>query len=167
MVFRKSTLADADAVSEIYDLARESLKRNEIPQWQEGVPGKESFLADVKNGNSYVIEDGGEVVGTIQIIEREPCYETVYNGAWMEESHLVAHRVAVKVGCRQRGVGTMLLCEAEKKAIESGKKALRIDTHEKNFKMRGMLEKNGYKNIGIIHLANGDERFAYEKILKQ
>ena len=61
----------------------------------------------------------------------------------------------------------MLLCEAEKKAIESGKKALRIDTHEKNFKMRGMLEKNGYKNIGIIHLANGDERFAYEKILKQ
>lgn len=167
MLFRKATLNDAEAVSEIYDLARESLKRNGIPQWQEGVPGKESFLGDVQKENSYVIEDKGEVIATIQIVEYEPTYETVYNGAWTEDSYLVAHRVAVRIGCRQRGVGTMLLCEAEKKALESGKKALRIDTHEKNFKMRGMLEKNGYRNIGIIHLVNGDERFAYEKILKQ
>jgi GNAT superfamily N-acetyltransferase len=154
-------------VSEIYDLARESLKRNDIPQWQDGVPGRESFLADVESETSYVIEDEGEVIATIQIIESEPTYETVYNGAWTEESHLVAHRVAVFAECRKRGIGTMLLSEAEKKALESGKRALRIDTHEKNFKMRGMLEKNGYRNIGIIHLQNGDERFAYEKILNQ
>ena len=166
MIFRKATLNDADSVSIIYDLARESLKRNGIPQWQEGVPGRQSFIADVQSGTSYVIEDEGQVVATIQIVEHEPCYETVYNGGWTEESHLVAHRVAVLVGCRKRGIGTALLAEAERKALENGKKALRIDTHEKNFKMRGMLEKNGYKNIGIIHLLNGDERFAYEKILK-
>ena len=166
MIFRKATINDADAVGKIYDLARESLKRNGIPQWQNGVPSRETFLEDVKQGISYVIKDEHQVIATIQIIEHEPYYDNVFDGAWTEPNALVAHRVAVLVGCRQKGVGSRLLEEAEKIALEKGKNALRLDTHEKNFKMRGMLEKNGFKNIGKVYLAGGEERFAYEKILK-
>lgn len=165
MLFRKATVNDADAVAEIYDLARESLKRNGIPQWQSGVPSRETFLEDVNKGIAYVIQDEHQVIATIQIIEYEPYYDKVFEGNWTEPNALVAHRVAVRIGCRKQGVGTMLLCEAEKIALERGKKALRLDTHEKNFKMRGMLEKNGYKNIGKVYLSGGEERFAYEKIL--
>ena len=166
MLFRKATIEDADAVSEIYDLARESLKRNEIPQWQNGVPGRDTFLVDVSHGVSYVMEVGGEVIATIQIIENEPYYANVVDGNWRSNNALVAHRVAVKVGCRHDGVGSKLLEAAAKIAVESGKDSLRLDTHEKNFKMRGMLEKNGFVNVGKVYMPCGEERFAYEKLLK-
>ncbi|MBE6533759.1 MAG: GNAT family N-acetyltransferase [Ruminococcaceae bacterium] len=165
MIFRKATIDDADAVSKIYDLARESLKRNGIPQWQEGVPGRSTFLQDVNDGVSYVIDEQGEVIATVQIIDNEPYYDNVVDGYWTVENALVAHRVAVLADCRQNGIGSRLLEEAENIALAKGKHALRLDTHEKNFKMRGMLEKNGYKNIGKVYMPNGEERFAYEKIL--
>ena len=40
---------------------------------------------------------------------------------------------------------------------------LRIDTHHANKIMQHVLEKNGFRKCGIIHLANGDPRLAYEK----
>lgn len=165
MIFRKARISDADAVTEIYDLARQSLKRNGIPQWQGGIPGRSSFMEDVERGESYVIEDEGSIIGTIQIIEHEPYYDKMLTGEWRSESALVAHRVAVLVGCRKRGVGSMLLLEAEKIAVSMGKSALRLDTHENNFKMRNMLKKNGYVNVGAVKMPNGELRLAYEKLL--
>ena len=43
---------------------------------------------------------------------------------------------------------------------------LRIDTHRDNIPMQKLLEKNGFVQCGIIHLSNGDERIAYEKVVK-
>ena len=39
---------------------------------------------------------------------------------------------------------------------------LRIDTHRNNLPMQHVLEKNEFQRCGIIYLANGDERIAYE-----
>ena len=43
--------------------------------------------------------------------------------------------------------------------------SLRADTHADNKIMQHVLEKNGFRKCGIIHLANGDPRLAYEKML--
>ena len=50
-------------------------------------------------------------------------------------------------------------------AREQGKLSLRIDTHEGNLAMRKMLAKNGFVYCGVIYLAGGDKRVAYERIL--
>lgn len=163
MFFRKGTMLDVAAVTKIYDGARKIMKESGIPQWQEGVPGRESFITDVQNGVAYVVEDEGRVVGTVQIIEHEPYYDVITNGKWSTENALVAHRVAVSNECRKHGVGSMLIAEAEKIAVQRGNQALRLDTHEKNFRMRGMLEKNGFKAVGIVYMADGSPRVAYEK----
>ena len=162
MFFRKATLLDTAKVTQIYDGARRILKESGIPQWQEGVPGRESFITDVQNGAAYVIEDEGNVIGTVQIIDHEPYYDVI-DGAWTTENALVAHRVAVYNDCRKHGVGSMLISEAEKIAKAKGKEALRLDTHEKNFRMRGMLEKNGFKIVGVVYMPDGSPRLAYEK----
>ena len=162
MFFRKATMLDAPAVTAIYDGARKILKESGIPQWQEGVPGRESFITDVQHGAAYVIEDEGNVIGTVQIIDHEPYYDVI-DGAWTTENALVAHRVAVYNDCRKHGVGSMLISEAEKIAKAKGKEALRLDTHEKNFRMRGMLEKNGFKIVGVVYMPDGSPRLAYEK----
>ena len=165
MFFRKASMLDTAAVVKIYDGARKIMKESGIPQWQEGVPGRESFISDVQEGAAYVIEDEGKVIATVQIIEREPYYDIIKNGAWNEENALVAHRVAVSNECRKKGVGSMLITEAERIAREKGKKALRLDTHEMNFRMRGMLEKNGFKAVGTVYMPDGSPRIAYEKLI--
>lgn len=165
MFFRKATLLDTSAVTAIYDGARQILKNSGIPQWQEGVPGRESFITDVQNGVAYVVEDEGKVVGTVQIIEHETYYDDMISGAWTEPNALVAHRVAVANDCRKHGVGSMCIQNAEKIAILNGKKALRLDTHELNYRMRGMLEKNGFKVVGQVRMPDGSPRLAYEKLL--
>ena len=97
MIFRKATIEDADAVSEIYDLARESLKRNGIPQWQEGVPGRSTFLQDVKDGNSYVIEDQGAVIAAITAAVRNASLIVFFTLSSLPAPNAVATRGCIAV----------------------------------------------------------------------
>ena len=39
---------------------------------------------------------------------------------------------------------------------------LRADTHADNIPMQSCLQKNGFAYCGVIYLANGDPRRAYE-----
>jgi RimJ/RimL family protein N-acetyltransferase len=39
---------------------------------------------------------------------------------------------------------------------------IRIDTHRDNTIMQHLLSKYGFQYCGIIYLANGDERLAYQ-----
>ena len=41
---------------------------------------------------------------------------------------------------------------------------IRIDTHRDNRIMQHNIEKHGFTYCGIIYLANGDERLAYQKL---
>ena len=41
---------------------------------------------------------------------------------------------------------------------------IRIDTHKDNRIMQHNIEKHGFTYCGIIYLANGDERLAYQKL---
>lgn len=42
---------------------------------------------------------------------------------------------------------------------------LRIDTHADNHIMQHLILKNGFEQCGIIHIADGSERIAYEKVV--
>ena len=41
---------------------------------------------------------------------------------------------------------------------------IRIDTHKDNAIMQHNIVKHGFRYCGIIHLASGDERLAYQKL---
>ena len=43
-------------------------------------------------------------------------------------------------------------------------KSLRADTHADNKIMQHLLEKNGFTRCGVIHVADGSPRFAYQKL---
>ena len=42
---------------------------------------------------------------------------------------------------------------------------IRIDTHRDNTIMQHVIQKHGFSYCGIIYLANGDERMAYQKVI--
>ena len=85
-------------------------------------------------------------------------YNVIEDGSWLSgDTYGTIHRVA---GDGQvHGVLTMAVQFCEQKI-----KHLRIDTHNDNKIMQHVIEKNGFNRCGIIHVKDGSERIAYEKL---
>ena len=167
MEFRKSTINDIDRILEIFDGARKRIAELGINQWQDGYPHEEIIREDIALSRSYVGEVDGKVVATIMVMtENEPTYDVIYNGKWaVDGEYLTIHRIALDGALCGTGAARKLMAFAEQEAINRKMKSIRVDTHEGNVPMRRNLEKNGYVYCGIIHLKNGDERVAYQKVV--
>lgn len=160
MIIRRTKISDLAACEEIYEGAREYMKENGNPdQWKAGYPGTVEILSDIAMGHGYICEDKGEVLAVFYFAEGpDPTYLNIYGGAWQsDEPYSVIHRVAVKY--HGRGIIDFIFSECFE---ASGH--LRIDTHKDNIPMQRVLARNGFLPCGIIHLENGDERIAFEKI---
>lgn len=168
MLIRKANKNDLSIIVSLYDTARELLKHSGIDQWQDGYPNEESAIIDMNNSASYVIEDNGHVIGTACIdFGIEPTYNEIHEGEWKSSANDYGflHRVAVSPSFAGKGLAKMFFDELQKQAIQKNVSSLRCDTHRQNTRMQKTLEKNGFEYCGIIYLENGDERFAYEKVL--
>lgn len=127
-------------------------------QWNEGKPNEETAREDMEKGVGYVVEENGEVIAVFMFsTEPDPTYAKIYEGAWLsDEPYGVIHRIAVA----KQGQGIIGYCIDE---CFAKCKNLRIDTHRDNLPMQRALIKRGFEYCGIIYLANGDERMAFQK----
>ena len=163
MLIRKSTTADLAKIGEIYENAKRFMRKSgNLRQWNDGRPNIDTARLDMERGIGYVAEEKGEILAVFMFsLDADPTYAKIYNGAWLSNApYGVIHRIAVaKQGC---GIidGCIDYCF-------SMCQNLRIDTHRDNIPMRRALEKRGFQYCGIIHLENGDERLAYQKICNQ
>ena len=171
MQFRKTTEADLARVAEIFDGARETMHAQGIDQWTDGYPAVSDIRADIADGISYVLcADDGRIVATCAVLLfGEDTYTDIRGGAWLTESsddanavYVAVHRVATDTDCRGRGLASRLLSEAAVIGRREGKISLRIDTHRDNVIMHHILQKYGFQRCGVIYLANGDARDAYQ-----
>jgi GNAT superfamily N-acetyltransferase len=162
MNIRLAKLEELPALLDIYDGARLYMRENgNAEQWSGGYPNAEVLTEDIENGRLYVCEDAGVLLGVFCYFEgTDPTYTKIYDGEWLDEKHVgVMHRVAVAV--HRKGVASFCYEYCFEKS-----KNLRIDTHRDNIPMQRSLVKNGFRQCGIIHLLNGDERLAYQKIVE-
>ena len=114
MKLRKAALTDGDAVLALYREAQAFLAAQGIDQWQDGYPNRETFLADVGRGESWVLEEGGQVAATACLgLGREPTYDIIYEGAWGTEApeYAFLHRIAVSGACKGKGVPSLFFQE--------------------------------------------------------
>ncbi len=169
MNIRKASLKDLDRLMEIFGEARTTIAALGIDQWQGGYPEREVIAGDIELSRSYLAEEGTVYASFAVIDDGEPTYDKIYEGEWKSgnesKSYLALHRVAISVAMRGKGISRAIIEYSAAMARALGRESLRIDTHRGNIVMRRMLEKNGFVYCGIIYLANGDERVAYEKIL--
>lgn len=162
MKIRLATIADMNAILPVYDIARNTMRANgNMTQWTNGYPSPEQLMADIRSGNSYVCTNGNdEIVATFYFsTSGEPTYSYIEGGCWLnEEPYGVVHRLAASGVVKGVGAYCIGWCFEQFPNI-------RIDTHRDNKIMQGILNKLDYKYCGIIYLANGDERLAYQKCL--
>jgi len=157
-------LADLPTILNLRDQAREIMRSyGNVYQWPDGYPRDDMFLKDIELGGSHVmLDEAGEIVGTFALLPSpEVTYNVIYDGQWLDdEPYYVIHRIASTP--ESRGILEALLDYCESKVGN-----IRIDTHEANIIMRKGLERHGYQYCGIIHLLNGDERLAFQKVVNQ
>ncbi|MGI6254895.1 MAG: GNAT family N-acetyltransferase [Acutalibacter sp.] len=168
MKLRKASPEDEAAVLELYREASVFLASQGIDQWQDGYPNREAFQADLARGESWVVEEGGRVLATACLgFGREPTYDRIYQGSWAVEAEEYAflHRIAVSGELRGKNAPSLFFGQLEQDARRRGLPCLRGDTHRDNKIMQHVLEKNGLSYRGVIYLADGGERFAFEKVL--
>lgn len=167
MNFQKANMKDVDTIMQILSDARGRIGRLGIDQWQYGYPTRDIIIEDVNLHRAFVVrDDDGSVCAVFTMLDNgEPTYEKIYDGEWIADGkpYIAIHRIAVAGDKLKRGIGSQVMAWCEIQAKEIGYASVRIDTHEGNAPMRGLLEKNGYEHCGTIYLADGQTRFAYEK----
>lgn len=159
MYVRRSKMEDLPAMLELYAQARIFMREHGNPnQWDENYPSRELLEKDIAFGNSYIVEDDEKnLAAAFAFIKGEdPTYYGIEDGAWLNhEPYGTIHRLAGNGMYHGIASGCISWCKSQ---IGN----LRADTHEDNKIMQHLLEKNGFVRCGIIHLANGEPRIAYQ-----
>lgn len=159
-MIRPATLDDLESILEIYKIARAFMRSNgNMSQWINNYPDKALLIGDISKNQLFVYEEDGAVHGVFAfIVGEDETYKVIENGKWLSDApYGTIHRIAgdgKTKGLLQKAVA---YCE---KTVSH----LRIDTHADNKIMQHVVIKNGFTQCGIIHIADGTPRIAYEKI---
>lgn len=153
---------DGERIMEVFSAAKAIMRNSgNADQWKEGYPSLEAVQSDIEQNGSYVVEDDGLVVAYFAFLPSpEPTYSTIYGGEWVDDvlSYHVIHRIASIPEARRIFKTIIDFCFSQERNI-------RIDTHRDNHIMQHNILKYGFTYCGIIYLASGDERLAYQKIM--
>jgi len=160
---------DLSEIIHIIGQAQAYLASQHIEQWQNGYPNESAILKDIKNTESYVVksEDSSLLATAMFTTRNEPTYKRI-EGQWLTKESAVygvIHRMAVSEKNRGTGIAKFIFFQCEQNLKKNSIKSMRIDTHEENLGMQGLLKKLGYHYCGVIYLENNDKRLAFEKLI--
>ena len=140
MEIRPSTEADLPQIMKIYEYARGFMAENGNPdQWAAtNWPPEELIRTHIEDGCDYVCTNEGRIIGTFCLKygkDIEPVYNVIEGGEWLDDSpYGVIHRISGDGS--MKGIGTFCIEWALEKCGH-----VRIDTHEDNHIMQGLLQK--------------------------
>lgn len=158
MYIRKAVENDLTEIMPIYRDAKAFMERNGNPtQWAGGHP-KESLLRDdIASGTLYVCVDADSIVGVFAfIIGPDPTYHQIWNGEWHStERYGTIHRLASAGKTKGVARACFDFCRLQCHY-------LRVDTHRDNQPMQRAVKDYGFLECGIIHIADGSERIAFD-----
>ena len=148
---RNATEADFEEIQRIYEYAQDYMIRSGNPiQWGHFYPSAGLIRSDLQKKVCKVIYDETGIHGVFALFEgAEPTYAHIEEGEWLnDEPYVTIHRLA-----GDGRVHGLFQCAADHcKSISPN---VRVDTHANNTTMQRLIEKNGFKKCGIIHVRDG------------
>ena len=160
-MIRKALLTDLAEIMEVMEAAKKIMRQSgNMFQWVEGYPSEAVIMSDMEKDGGFVVEDDGRIVGYFAFLPSpEPTYATINEGKWLddEQAYHVIHRIASFPDTHGIFSSIMEFCFS----LDAN---IRIDTHRDNTIMQHNITKHGFTYCGIIYLASGDERLAYQKL---
>ena len=142
---------------EIFGIDRSFMKKSGNPsQWRDNYPTEQLIRSDIQKGVSYVVIADDKIVGTFVFAEgAEPTYSEI-DGAWLNEKpYGTIHRIASDGSVKGLADECLRFCKTVNENI-------RIDTHEDNAPMLRWINRSGFEKCGIIRVADGSPRYAFQ-----
>ena len=158
-IIRLAENGDLPKIMLIFEKARQVMRKSgNLYQWVNGYPSEEIITDDIRQGCFYVEEFNGAITGCFAfIVGPEPTYRKI-NGKWLDDRpYGTIHRLASSGDIGGVADRCFRFCQT---IIPN----LRADTHEKNVLMQHLLLRFGFRYCGIIWVADGSERLAYQLI---
>ena len=167
-IIREAKPTDIPDIMQVMEAAKKIMRSSgNMHQWADSYPSEAVIISDMEKHGGYVIEEGdgedqstGRIVGYFAFLPSpEPTYSKIYDGQWTDDTlpYHVIHRIASYPDVHGIFSDVMDFCFSHDANI-------RIDTHKENRIMQHNIEKHGFSYCGIIYLANGDERMAYQRL---
>jgi hypothetical protein len=161
MMIREARPSDMSAIMQVMEAAKKIMRSSgNMHQWGEGYPSEAVILSDMEKNGGFVVEEDSKVIAYFAFLPSpEPTYDHIYGGRWLDDvqPYHVIHRIASYPNVHGIFKSIMDFCFSRDANI-------RIDTHKDNTIMQHNIEKHGFTYCGIIYLASGDERLAYQRI---
>ena len=154
---RTAKMEDLPVIETIYTRARAFMAENGNPnQWGNTEPPTAQLLEDIRVGDLYVVENDAGIHGVFYFyMGDDPTYEVIHEGSWGSNApYGTIHRIA------SDGTGGVFAAALDFCKGKCGH--LRIDTHQDNHIMQHVVTKHGFIRRGIIYIADGTPRIAYE-----
>lgn len=168
--FRLASSEDSAFVLEAYRLASEQFKSKGIDQWQDNYPNLNSFLKDLSENKSYVLEvfeDGQyHFVGSLYLsFDTDSTYTGENSSVWQYNMpYAVIHRIVISTSYLGCGYGRIMFYFAALLASKRDIFSFRLDTHEDNYIMRQLLTQLQFANKGKIRFKRSEEDALIERI---
>jgi len=148
---------DLDRIEKIYAYARSFMEQTGNPnQWGKTNPPTSQLIQDIADQRLYVITRDEIIHGVFYFyIGLDPTYSVIYDGAWhSNRTYGTIHRIA--------GDGSGGIFKTAVSFCKQYIDYLRIDTHHDNLVMQNAIIKCGFTRCGIIYIADGTPRIAYD-----
>jgi 2-dehydropantoate 2-reductase len=156
---KKGTVSDEDKLFQIYLAAKAELERNSIFQWTDNYPTKSIIEDDLKKGYLYVLTNGNEIIGAINISEiQEAVYSTV-DWQFDDSKILVIHRLVVNPIHQRNGYASKMMDFAEQYAADNSYTSIRLDAYSQNKKVIEFYKKRAYHLRGVVHFPEREFEF--------
>ena len=155
-----ATAADLPQILAIYAHARAFMAQHGNPnQWGASRPTEADITAHIAARELYVLREADAIHGVFAfILGEDPTYRVIEQGAWLSDAPYGTIHAVASDG-QIHGLLSQIVAYCEQTT-----KHLRIDTHLDNAIMQHVILKNGFTRCGIIHIAGGAERIAFEKV---
>ena len=151
------------AIMRVVDAARGIMRADgNLRQWTNGYPSEAIIAADIERGHGHVCLTNGALAGYFALLAGpDPTYARIHGGQWLHDAapYHVMHRLASLPSAH--GIFDAAMGYA---FGVSGN--MRVDTHRDNRIMQRKLLRYGFSYRGIIYLTNGDERLAYQRVVR-
>lgn len=159
-MIRLAEMNDLPELSAVYAAARTYMRREgNMMQWAGDYPPTELLCRDVAARQLYVHAFSGGIHGVFALIPGDdPTYASIEGGSWLSNTpYATIHRLAGDGKVPGIFRQTVAFCAQRYPH-------LRIDTHRDNLTMRRLIGRSGFTYCGVIHLADGAPRLAYERL---
>lgn len=165
---RLANYNDIEKIGNIYEDAKNFMRKNGFEQWTKNYPSIETIKSDISQNQLYVFESNSDIYGVACVMFGvEKTYNNIYSGSWRSsEKYVTIHRIAVDKNYRRTGKSRNMFSDIREYVLDKNFNWIRIDTHRQNITMQKYLKSIGFKYCGIIYVNDGSERLAYDINIK-